>query len=38
MKQVMLLPLAKGHTSNKDSILWQKGLSLFMLLEVDYCT
>ncbi len=30
-----MLPLVKGHLSNTDRILWQKGVSL---LEGDYCT
>ncbi len=31
----VMLPLTKGHLSNKDRIVWQKGVSL---LEGDYCT
>ncbi len=30
----VILPLTKGHLSNKDGIVWQKGVSL---LEEDFC-
>ena len=34
----VMLPLTKGHISNKARIVWQKGCTMYRVLEWDNCT